>query len=944
MLGIFVYFMLLEMIRKIALLNIFIYLTIVCIGVFPSCNSSLEYAIETKFPSEDWVISDYVVTDPVFGAKAEPGFDNRQAFQAAIDSAYNNGGGVVYIPAGCYEFHSEVLGKTSVRVRQGNDEHVKDFNYKYVLKLPAGVQLRGDWADPKKNGGKVDGTILEVYAGINSSNANGMVESWWNDPQAGNKLHTSFTSIADRFIEMAEGTAVRNLSIWYPEQNIHDVKIYPWTLYQTHGDCATIQDVTLVNSYYGFYSAPSELHYVHNSYLTALNRGIEIHVCTDIGRIEDVFISPEVWAKSGLPGSPSLEAISTYTRKNSMGFKMHRSDWEYVSGLSVHDYNVGLWIGKEPGFSDAPNSQLYGLEVKGCENGMFIEDVNPYGLLISNSYLGSVESGNTVYFSKDFHTVVQFNGVNFDGKIMSDSNDGLVSFENCRFSEHSGYALQINSGNLLLTQCDFMQSSKHVCVGKLAKVVKSVNSGNENKLYVEKNSKWTAVQTCVNEKYAFPPIPQNIVTDIKVRPKPASARVFRAILPKVSGYNNDVPSEDISSLLQEALNKVKKAGGGTVYLPTGRYLVESPIVVPSGVELRGSWDVQHHTQSGGTALFTNYDGGEKGELGESLIQLEENAGLNGLTIAQLNIVSDGYDINNPRKTPFLIQGKGPKVYVINVTVSLGDKGIDLASYDTSGHYVDYFAGVLLRAGIWAGGGSEGGYIRNMQFNPHYGARLPKGKQGYPEAVMTKFVQSHCSALKFSDVKHQTIFNNFVYGSVYGIHFLKDAITGNCPGQITMIGHGSDGCTYSLFVEDADENTKIVAINSELVNTNISHEPIRSYILMGNEPGTLRIHPQAELILYNSAFWGSPILASIVNNGRVRIQQGNFTHCGKAGIDVRGGEVFVYTTCFAQPLPDGNYVSLANDKCRVELTNNYYMSKLKIPSKIAKRADGMDLNE
>lgn len=48
--------------------------------------------------------------------------------------------------------------------------------------------------------------------------------------------------------------------------------------------------------------------------------------------------------------------------------------------------------------------------------------------------------------------------------------------------------------------------------------------------------------------------------------------------------------------------------------------------------------------------------------------------------------------------------------------------------------------------------------------------------------MMRFVQSNCSALKFADVKNQTIFNNFVYGSVYGIHFLKDAITGKYPGK------------------------------------------------------------------------------------------------------------------------------------------------------------------
>lgn len=87
------------------------------------------------------------------------------------------------------------------------------------------------------------------------------------------------------------------ISIWYPEQDIKDVKPYPWTLFQTQGDCATIEHITLVNAYNGFNSAPSELHYVLDSYMTALNKGIEIHVCTDIGRVENVRISPEYWGQ-----------------------------------------------------------------------------------------------------------------------------------------------------------------------------------------------------------------------------------------------------------------------------------------------------------------------------------------------------------------------------------------------------------------------------------------------------------------------------------------------------------------------------------------------------------------------------------------------------------------------------------------------------------------------
>lgn len=142
-----------------------------------ACASSgvVGHSIKTVYPAKDWVISDYVVTD--YGAKAQPGFDNRAAFQAAIDAAYLSGGGIVYVPVGNYEFRSTQTGSKQVRVRRGNDEELKSYSYEYVLSLPAGVQLRGDWADPEKHGGKVKGTILEVRVGKDAPNYDGAVES-----------------------------------------------------------------------------------------------------------------------------------------------------------------------------------------------------------------------------------------------------------------------------------------------------------------------------------------------------------------------------------------------------------------------------------------------------------------------------------------------------------------------------------------------------------------------------------------------------------------------------------------------------------------------------------------------------------------------------------------------------------------------------------------------
>jgi len=915
---------------KLAMLVIITMLIAYCTNTQKGINSERfgERSIETVYPTKDWVISDFVVTDPRFGAKAETGFDNRSAFQTAIDAAYKNGGGVVYIPVGNYEFHSTQTTSKNVRVRQGNEETWKNFTYEYVLKLPPSVQLRGDWADPEANNGKVLGTILEVRVGKNAPNANGTVESWWNDSQARNALRTTHTSIADRFIEMNAGTGVTNLSIWYPEQDINDIQPYPWTLFQTGSDCATIENVTLVNTYNGFYSAPSELHYVMNSYITALNIGIEVHVCTDIGRIENVKINPKYWANSGLSGVPSLADATRYTRHKGTGFKMHRSDWEYVSYLHVSGYKTGMWVGKEPGFPNSPNAQFYEIQIDNCGYGLYVQSVNPYGLLISNSTFGADKDGKAAYFFDDFKTSVQFNGVDFTGPVVSDGSGGVISFESCTFSEYRDYALKINNGNILLTQSEFKKPVGHVFLGKDMHTLKSVNSGYDRKLDIENKSKSAKVEIINGDEYLFDPIPENIKTNIEIHPKPASSNVLKVDLPRAQGFNNEQPTEDVSASLQAALDAVKAADGGTLYLPGGRYLVNHPIKVPTGVELRGSWDVQHHTQSGGTAIFTNYSGGADGEQGPSLIQLEKNAGIRGFTIAQLNIVTDGFSMEDPRKTPFLIQGQGPDVYIVNVTVSAGDKGIDLASHNTSGHYIDYFAGVLARAGIWVGGGAEGGFIRNMQFNPHYGTRLPRGGQGYPKAQMMRFVQLNCSALKFADVKGQTIFNNFVYGSVYGIHFLKDAISGKKPGEMTVIGHGSDGCTYALFLEDADKHTKIVGINSELVNTRI-RTPVRSYVLMGGEVNTLKVHPDAQLILYNSAFWGSPTVAAIINSGTVRFQQANFQKSGGTGIDNRGGKTHVYTSYFAQRLPEEMtewvYAKLHETGVSIEMTNNYYIS-------------------
>ena len=900
------------------------------VAALSNLAASIRPAVQTVFPTKDWVVSDFNVRD--FGARTteqDPTFDNRPAFQAAIDAAYNDGGGVVWIPAGNYAFRSE------------NNSGI-------VLDLKQSVTLRGDWISPEDNGGKVEGTILEVYAG------------------RGKALMTSTLRPNGAFITMTQGTGVTNLSVWYPEQDIDDIQVYPWTFYQTGGNSATLENVTLVNPYCGFYAAPAELHYLFNTYITALNTGVEIHTCTDIGRIEKVKIDPKYWAGSGLPGSPSLEGLTAWTSSDrgtvtasatnsAAGFKMHRSDWEYLADLYISGYYCGMWIGREPSQLDAnqysPNAQLYRMHIENCGTALYIDNVNGYGLLISDSVFGASGNGaRAAYFSSSFNTSVQFNGVDFTGPVISDGSGGVISFESCTFDYSGGYDITLNRGSMLLGQSEFKTPDRHVYLGRSGSssinTFKSVNSGNGGALdYYNYTTGSPTISVVFNSEYDIEPIPRDIQTNIAVQPKADSGIVLRAELACAKGFNNDRPEVDVSARLQAMLDAVAAAGGGIVYLPGGRYLVDNPIVIPYGVELRGTRDVQSHISGGGSAIFTNYGIGRP-DL-PPLIQLKENSGIRGLHIVQLGQRegSIGTNAGDFLECPFFIQGQGADVYAINLTMPNADKFIDLASYKTDRHYVEYLGGSAARAGIWVGGGADGGFIRNMQGNPHYGQRFPTGMQGYPSLDLGNYQREHYSALKFGDVTNETIFNNFVFGSRNGIHFLKDEVNGRYPGELTVVGHGTDGSTYGLFVEDADENTKIVMINSELVTITATRE--KSYVLMGSREAPEKVDPKARLVLYNTACWGGANIGAIVNNGTVRFQQVNFqnwTGSGGTGqqccIQVNGGSAHVYNSYFQQ---NRRHLYIYSNAKGAELTNNFYTGGMQQVSQSPDYVYGSDIS-
>ena len=46
---------------------------------------------------------------------------------------------------------------------------------------------------------------------------------------------------------------------------------------------------------------------------------------------------------------------------------------------------------------------------------------------------------------------------------------------------------------------------------------------------------------------------------------------------------------DNTNIFQKLLNKLGDLGGGTLYVPTGKYVIKGNLTIPKGVTLRGDW-------------------------------------------------------------------------------------------------------------------------------------------------------------------------------------------------------------------------------------------------------------------------------------------------------------------------------------------------------------------
>lgn len=779
------------------------------------------------FERDEVIVAGYRLDDYL-----APGTDKdaTPVIQSLLDGLEMAGGGTLFIPAGEYICEGELL-------------------------IPTGVTMCGEWRNPDEFKGAT-GTILKIYGGKGDKNA-------------------------PAFITMGTNCMVRDMTFWYPEQ-IFDVPIvYPATV--RGGSYCHVKNVTFVNSYFAYQQGPtmSGCPNVTNVYGTPLNVGLDCDGIADIGRFDEVHFSPKYWIESGLAGAPvtedEREELREWLYYYAIGFIMRRIDWSYLTYSDVEGYNVGLYFdmsyctecytnGERTAFS-FPNGHCYGLTFDTCQFGIYTVGVSGSGETISDVVIRNAEYGVWLADSDIAEGGnIQFANMDIEASEYAFYNKGVIKSTIINSVIREGI-YGADNGVMTLVNTQFLTDAPQVVLerGTCTAILLENTDANGDPIKVDNQG----LCPISNDPTGLD------MTEVESLSVEDAAEQFKGPSRAVAYIANidATGASDVTAALQALLDKASNEGGGTVFLPPGTYRLNGNITIPSGVELKGSCDLGRIPYQVGSILAIY--GGVNDANGDPTIVLEANAGIRGFAI--------DYPQQHPYapsivQYPYVIQGRGENVYVVNVAIRNGYNGVDFMTYRCDNHYIDYMSGMCVNNSIQVGGGSVGGVIRNYQFN--YNAMLHGASAGWGawenapddasrnqfEQTMKQHSQNYGVILRLGDVTDQIVFNSFSYSGGIGVEFVEE--DGQAPNAL-LVGHGCDFATVAIDVKAAES---VQFVNLQLTSFNGIGDALQNKMYDVHLGKDLN----GDVTIVNLTMWAQPDKTLCIENGTLNVYGCNFS--------------------------------------------------------------------
>jgi hypothetical protein len=367
--------------------------------------------------------STYNVHD--FGASGAAPSDMTAAFQKAIDTAADAGGGIVEVPTGRYRFEGSLNLRPHVTLRGVH------------AYAPAHAGLRDkSWAKP------VFGTVLEPYGGRGEENGT-------------------------PFITLETNSTLQGVTIHYPAQD-PDAEAptpYPWTI-AMRGNNPAVIDVQMLNPFKAIDASKNQRALIRNVHGQPIAIGIFVDVVYDIGRIENVHWNP--WWTLNTP-------VYKWQMENGVGFWFEKTDWHYVVNTFCFGYNVGYKFGESE--AGACNGNFLGIGADDCYTALLAEQIAPMGVLITNGEFVSFHGPDPTMIRVGEHHIGSLRFVNCAFWGPSNRNavidgHGTVGFSDCTFMQWGAQedktlpSIDVLGGSVMIRGCEFKEDKPQIRLGE----------------------------------------------------------------------------------------------------------------------------------------------------------------------------------------------------------------------------------------------------------------------------------------------------------------------------------------------------------------------------------------------------------------------------------------------------------------------------------------------
>jgi hypothetical protein len=190
----------------------------------------------------------------------------------------------------------------------------------------------------------------------------------------------------------------------------------------------------------------------------------------------------------------------------------------------------------------------------------------------------------------------------------------------------------------------------------------------------------TSVRGAVEGRVKQPESPDGLEnTDYNARSR-ITARPGERLFDVVRQYGADATGKtDISAVLQKALDDAAAAGGGIVYLPAGRYLLQNPVRVGANTQLRGCHAGSNGAHEGllGTVLLVEYGRGGSASDTAAVTVNGNDAGVTGMVViySKNGVSATRWETEAPAEYSYFVRCTGRRTYVSYVGLIAASRAV-----------------------------------------------------------------------------------------------------------------------------------------------------------------------------------------------------------------------------------------------------------------------------